>query len=227
MAPGRLDLVDPADVRWVFLTHDDHDHAGNLRQVMDACPNATLVTTWFSMGRYAIDSEDFWMPFDRVRWVRDGESFRAGDPTLVAVRPPFSDNPTTRGLLDTTTRAYWSVDSFGANIPHPVTDAAELERDAWREGVLLFNRLNHPWHLWLEEAKFQAYVDHVQNLGIEALASSHGPAVHRAMVDEAFELIRRIPQLPRFEEPGQNALEAMLAAAAALADAGPEPGTGA
>jgi hypothetical protein len=52
-------------VRWVFLTHDDH--AGNLRQVMDACPNATLVTTWFSMGRYGIDSEDFWMPFDRVR----------------------------------------------------------------------------------------------------------------------------------------------------------------
>lgn len=93
--------------------------------------------------------------------------------------------------------------------------------------MLLFNRLNHPWHLWLDQAKFQAYVDHIQNLGIEALASSHGPAVHRAMVGEAFELIRRIPQLPRFEEPGQDALEAMLAAAAALADAGPEPGTGA
>lgn len=76
---------------------------------MDACPNATLVTTWFSMGRYAIDSEDFWMPFDRVRWVRDGESFQAGDRTLVAVCPPFFDNPTTRGLLDTTTRVYWSV----------------------------------------------------------------------------------------------------------------------
>ena len=102
-------LVDPADVRWVFLTHDDHDHAGNLRQVMDACPNATLVTTWFSMGRYAIDSEDLWMPFDRVRWVRDGESFQAGDRTLVAVRPPFFDNPTTRGLLDTTTSPWAST----------------------------------------------------------------------------------------------------------------------
>jgi flavorubredoxin len=217
-------LVDPADVRWVFLTHDDHDHAGNLRQVMDACPNATLVTTWFSMARYGIDSEDFWMPFDRVRWVRDGESFRAGDRTLVAVRPPFFDNPTTRGLLDTTTRVYWSVDSFGANIPHPVTDAAELDRDAWREGVLLINRLNHPWHLWLDQAKFQAYVDHVQNLGIEVLASCHGPAIHGAMVDEAFELVRRIPGLPRWQEPGQDDLEAMLAAAGALTGASPDPG---
>jgi hypothetical protein len=66
-------------------------------------------------------------------------------------------------------------------------------------------------------------VDHVQHLGIETLASCHGPAVHGPMVDEAFELIRRIPQLPRFEEPGQGDLEAMLAAAGA----GPEPGTGA
>lgn len=122
-------LVDPEDVRWVFVTHDDHDHAGNLRQVMDACPNATLVTTWFSMGRYGVDSEDFWMPFDRARWVRDGESFTAGDRTLVAIRPPFFDNPTTRGLYDPTTRLYWAVDSFGANVPHPAEDAADVDRD--------------------------------------------------------------------------------------------------
>jgi hypothetical protein len=70
-------------------------------------------------------------------------------------------------------------------------------------------------------------VDHVQHLGIEVLASCHGPAVHGAMVEEAFGLIRRIPQLPRFEEPGQDDLEAMLAAAGALADAGPERGAGA
>ena len=118
-------IVDPADVRWVFLTHDDHDHAGNLRQVMDACPNATLVTTWFSMARYGIDCEDFWMPFDRVRWIRDEESFSAGDRTLAAVRPPFFDNPTTRGLFDASTRTYWAVDSFGANVPHPAEDAAD------------------------------------------------------------------------------------------------------
>jgi glyoxylase-like metal-dependent hydrolase (beta-lactamase superfamily II) len=41
------------------------------------------------------------------------------------------------------------------------------------------------------------------------------------MVDEAFELIRRIPELPRWEEPGQSDLEAMLAAAGAMSAAGP------
>jgi flavorubredoxin len=208
-------LVDPTDVRWVFLTHDDPDHAGNLRQVMDACPNATLVSTWFSMARYGMDSEDLWMPFDRARWVRDGESFSAGDRTLVALRPPFFDNPTTRGLYDPSTGVYWSVDTFGANIAHPAQDAAELARDDWRDGVLLVNRLNHPWHLWLDTAKFHTHVDTLAELDIQVLPNCHGPTIYGPMVQEAFELIRRIPELPRWEEPGQLDLEAMLAAAGA------------
>lgn len=208
-------LVDPADVRWVFLSHDDHDHAGNLRQVMDACPNATLVTTWFSVARYGIDSEDLWMPFHRVRLVRDGESFAAGDRTLAAVRPPFFDNPTTRGLFDASTRVYWSADSFGANLPHPAEDAADTDRTAWRDGVLLVNRLNHPWHLWLDRARFHEHVDRVQSLGVEVLPNCHGPAISGTMVDEAFELIRRVPDLPPWIEPGQEFLDAVLAATAA------------
>jgi flavorubredoxin len=208
-------IVDPHDVRWVFLTHDDHDHAGNLRQVMDTCPHATLVTTWFSMARYGVDSQDLWMPFNRVRWVRDGESFHAGDRTLVAARPPFFDNPTTRGLFDASTRVYWAVDSFGASVAHPAEDAADLDREAWREGVLLVNRLNHPWHLWLDQAKFHAHLDTVQNLGIEVIPSCHGPAIHGPMVDEAFELLRRVPSLPPWLEPGQEFLDAVIGTTAA------------
>ena len=33
-------LVEPEDVRWIFLSHDDVDHTGNLDEVMTACPNA-------------------------------------------------------------------------------------------------------------------------------------------------------------------------------------------
>jgi hypothetical protein len=41
------------------------------------------------------------------------------------------------------------------------------------------------------------------------------------MVDDAFDLIRRIPGLPAWQEPGQFDLEAMLAAQAS--PAGPLP----
>ena len=48
---AAFSIVDPADVRWIFLSHDDHDHIGNLTAVLDACPKATLVTNWFTVER--------------------------------------------------------------------------------------------------------------------------------------------------------------------------------
>ena len=42
-------IVEPADVRWIYLSHDDVDHTGNLPQVLEACPNSTRVTNWFSV----------------------------------------------------------------------------------------------------------------------------------------------------------------------------------
>lgn len=56
-------------------------------------------------------------PLHRCRWVNDGEGFVAGDRTLVAVRPPLFDSPTTRGLLDTSTGVYWGVDTFATAMP--------------------------------------------------------------------------------------------------------------
>ena len=83
-------LVEPEDVRWVFLTHDDSDHTGNLSQVMDACPNATLVCSWTLVERF---SNAYEFPLRRCRWLNDGESLDAGDRTLVALRPPVYDPP--------------------------------------------------------------------------------------------------------------------------------------
>ena len=57
-------LVEPEDVRWVFLSHDDVDHTGNLEQVMEACPNATLVCNWAMVERH---TNCFNVPIDKCR----------------------------------------------------------------------------------------------------------------------------------------------------------------
>lgn len=44
-------IVDPGDVRWIFISHDDHDHVGNLLEVLDACPQATLMANWWIVER--------------------------------------------------------------------------------------------------------------------------------------------------------------------------------
>ena len=45
-------LVEPEDVKWVFLSHDDVDHSGNLDEVMTACPNAKLECNWAMVERH-------------------------------------------------------------------------------------------------------------------------------------------------------------------------------
>ncbi len=204
-------LVEPEDVRWVFLSHDDHDHTGNLREVLEMCPNATLVTNWLAVERLAIDIA---LPLDRVRWVNDGESFDAGDRTLVAVRPPLFDSPTTRGLFDARTRNYWAADCFATPVLEATENVADLDPGFWREGISSFNRMNSPWHQWLDHRKFGRHVDHVQSLGASAIASAHGPALHGEMIDEGFRLIREVPHLEAPPLPGQVDLDAMVASLA-------------
>ena len=38
-------IVEPEDVRWIYLSHEDHDHTGNLVEMLELCRNAKLVTT--------------------------------------------------------------------------------------------------------------------------------------------------------------------------------------
>jgi glyoxylase-like metal-dependent hydrolase (beta-lactamase superfamily II) len=48
-------VVEPEDVRWIFLSHDDGDHTGGLLDVLERAPQATLVTNFFSVERLALE----------------------------------------------------------------------------------------------------------------------------------------------------------------------------
>jgi flavorubredoxin len=203
-------LVEPRDVRWIFLSHDDRDHSGNLMQVLEACPNATLVATWFEIGRLA---DEWLVPMPRVRFVRDGESFDAGDRTLTAIRPPLFDNPVTRGLFDSTTGVYWAVDTFATAVQEHMEDCAAIAREEWFDGMRLGARLVSPWHAWLDAARWGAHVDRVQSLPISAIASCHAPAIYGADIERAFEVLREAPSMEPWLEFGQDDLERWMQAA--------------
>ncbi len=183
-------IVDPGEVRWIFLSHDDVDHAGNLLEVMEACPNATLISTWFMIERH---TSAFNFPLERSRWVNDGDSWKAGDRTLTAITPPLFDSPVTRGLYDDSTGLYWAVDSFATPVPGPMDDISQLERPAWEHRLEFFNRINSPWFKLLDPAKFEQHVDRVQNLDISVVAGCHTPIIKKAQIDDAFKMIRNIP----------------------------------
>src|SRR5204862_247862 len=68
-------IVDPEDVKWIYLSHDDIDHSGNLLATLDACPNATVLTDWFQQERLAGAIP---IPPERSRWIGVGDTIDAG-----------------------------------------------------------------------------------------------------------------------------------------------------
>ncbi|MCB1006085.1 MAG: hypothetical protein KDB35_18030, partial [Acidimicrobiales bacterium] len=178
------------DVRWIFLSHDDRDHSGNLVPLLEACPNATLLTTWFQVGRMA---EEWETPLPRCRFLNENEEIDLGDRTITTLRPPVFDNPTTRSIFDARTGVLWGCDAFATPIQAPIDDAHAMGDDEFADGQLLGGQLVSPWHPWLDEAKYLAHVDTVQGLPIEVIASCHAPAIRGDRIGTAFEAIRRLP----------------------------------
>ncbi|RJQ84208.1 oxygen-binding di-iron domain-containing protein [Amycolatopsis panacis] len=206
-------LVEPADVRWVFLSHDDSDHTGNLAEVIEMCPNATLLCSWALVERFG-NAYDF--PLRRCRWVNDGDSVQAGDRTLVALRPPVYDSPATRGLLDTSTGVYWAADAFATPVPGgpgtaPATDVAELDPQLWWDGMVMFGvHALAPWLSLVDRGRYAKTVRNVQGHRIECIISGHSPVIGADRVAEAFDMIGRLADTTPPPCPDQQVLELML-----------------
>ncbi len=214
-------LVEPEDVKWIYLSHDDGDHTGGLHDALALCPNATLVGNFFLTERLNLERE---LPLHRMRWVGPGESFDAGDRRLHLMVPPIFDGPTTRALYDESTGVLWAVDSFAALLPGAAYEVADVPRPMYDETFPFFNSLISPWHQWLDPAKYRAHTERVEALGLLAVASAHGPVLRGSAIHDAFERVRALAGQPIIEPPGQPLLDEMIAALLAQGEGGPSTG---
>jgi hypothetical protein len=145
--------------------------------------------------------------------VDHGESFDAGDRTLHLFRPPIFDGPTTRGLYDPTTSAMWIVDSFAAMVTgeDDLHDAAAVPAELYDETFRAFNSMVSPWHQWLDRDVYRRHVDDIEAMGVLAVACAHGSVHYGSSIHDAFDRVRALAGEPITRDPGQPALDAMLA----------------
>jgi len=201
-------LVEPKDIRWLFLSHEDGDHTGSFDDVLEAAPQATLVMNFFSTERRALEAP---VPIERSIWREAGETFTAGDRRLRLITPPIFDGPATRGLYDEKTGVMWAVDSFAAATPGAIHRVEDLPRDMYDETFMFFNSLVSPWHQWLDPVKYDAHVDTVEALVPRVVTSAHGPVLVGDAIHDAFDRVRTLAGQPRIMPPGQEALDEILA----------------
>lgn len=176
-------VVDPASLRWIWLTHEDRDHTGALARLLDAAPRATVLGTFMTFGRFSPDGP---LPPERTRIVNPGDRVHVGDRVLQAVRPPLFDSPGTLGFVDGSTGAYVSSDAFGAPLPGDLSaarDADEIDPATLRDAQVAWATTDSPWVTSVAAEPLERAVDSVRRLQPSALLSTHLPPVHRRVED--------------------------------------------
>ena len=203
-------LVDPSDVRWVFVSHNDADHDGNVLDVLAACPRATLLTTSPAVARMG---SSFDLPYQRMNWLNFGDTFDAGDRTIEVIDVPVYDSPVTQGLFDRSSGAMWAVDAFACIVPtvDPPAFARDLPRQAWEGPLTGLGISANPWLEGVRPDWFSNRLKGVTGRGPSVVASAHGPALTGEQIGRAVEIYEQLPGMTPPPGPGHDALAAMLA----------------
>ncbi len=202
-------VVDLQSLKWVWLTHDDADHTGSIQRIMEAAPNATLVTHAFS----ALRMGTWWpVPMERVHAIRFGDEIHVGDRTLTAVAPPLFDSPLSTGVLDRSTGALFSVDAFGAILPEATQDAADVPPDALAGGMLAWATADSPWAHIVDGDDFNHVLDRVRQIQPRWIYSSHLPAASGTQLEDFIKVLETVPDAEPFVPPNAEQFAQMIEA---------------
>jgi len=208
-------VIDPADLRWIWLTHTDFDHTGSLQKLLAENPRIRVVTTFLGVGIMSLTSSP--LPMDRVNFVNPGEKVTLGGRTLTAVKPPAYDNPSTTGFYDEKSGTLFSSDCFGALLSDVPQSAAELSEKDLREGQIAWATVDAPWLHKVDRGAFARELDSIREMAPKMVLSSHLPAAPGRMIDRLLRSLASAPDARPFVGMDQAALEQMLKQMTAVA----------
>ena len=200
-------VIDPRDLKWVWLTHDDADHTGNLQKVLEVASNARLAAYSLAVLRM---STAWPVPMDRVYWLNPGDNISVGDRKLTAVRPPLFDNPTTIGVYDDKSEAFFSADCFGAIIPTPAQSIDDIAEGDLAQGMAGWASLDSPWVHMVKPSEFSQALDRIRQIAPKMIFSAHLPPA-KGKTEQLLELLATVPPSTPNIAPNQTALKQILA----------------
>lgn len=201
-------LIDPRDLKWVYISHTDLDHVGNLDAVLKLAPNAKVVLPGLGAAKMGLRGD-----FDMSRLVPmdHGQRLDLGDRELVLLKPPTYDAPETTGFFDTRTRVLFSVDSFGALLDRPYEETAAIPEATLRDGMTTWAGIDAPWLAVADKHRLGRLLADVEKLDPSSIISGHLPATAGRMIHAVLANMLGSLSENRFALPDREAVEALFA----------------
>lgn len=158
-----------SEIKWIFLSHMDPDHIGNLVSLLQAAPQARVISNFLGAGKLSLMGIDA----SKIEMKEAGEHVHLGDRQLQVLQMPSYDAPETLGVFDNKTQILFSSDCMGALVSEPVTSADELPQSQLLEGIRAWSAIDCPWLANIDADKlFERHADFFA-LKAKKILSSH------------------------------------------------------
>ncbi len=167
-------IIDPKAIDYLVINHMEPDHVGSVPAILEKAPNAKLVVT--PLGQ-TIFKKYFHTDVQTVLIKNEDTKISLGDRTLQFIQTPWLHWPETMTTYLPEEKCLFSCDAFGSFQRLPENFLLETNKDNMIRNIAnskkyfaaVFNA-QREWILKAQE-KFRK-----QNLQVEILAPSHGPA---------------------------------------------------
>lgn len=179
---------------YVFLTHSELPHAGNLLQVARRWPAVKVVVSNIMLPYIEIAPG---LPLEQVTTAMAGSTLEAGGRRIEFVDALLKDQPGSQWIFDPTTGALFTGDGFGAShAPGKCEgfgdEAGGIPVEAYRR----YHRLAFRFLRWVVPERFNADLDRLfARYPVRVIAPVHGNAIRADIAEHTARLKQAIAQI--------------------------------
>ncbi len=162
-------VVDPKEIEYIILNHTEPDHSGNLKNLLNIAPNATVVASVAAI-KYLKD-----MMHEEFKHIvaRDGDTLDLGNKTLRFISAPNLHWPDTMYTYLEEEKLLFTCDSFGSHFAdeNMFDDSVDDFNPAFR---YYFDVIIKPFSKFMLKA-----IEKIDKLEISMILPGHGPMLRK------------------------------------------------
>jgi NADH oxidase (H2O-forming) len=158
-------VTDPSEIEYIILNHTEPDHSGNLKNMLDVAPNATVVASRIAIGYL----QDFLGRSFKHIVAKDGDILDLGNKKLKFISAPNLHWPDSMYTYLEEDKLLFTCDSFGSHFCHHkmYDDQVGEFEDAFK---YYFDVILKPFSRFMLKA-----IEKIRPLEINGICTGHGP----------------------------------------------------